>query len=453
MSEAPSPSSHVANQGGGRPLDSDPICAPATPTGGALCLIRLSGQGIHPIVDTLTGKQGAGLRHLLSAQGDIIDQAVVTRQYAPRSYTGEDAAEITIHGSPYILDQTLQRLTGLGCRIARPGEFTQRAFLNGKLDLAQAEAVADLIAADSHAAHQMAIGQLRGHTSAALNDIRQQLLHLATLLELELDFSDHEDLTFAPRTQIDQHACQAQQHIVALIRTYRLGQAIKQGIHIALVGRTNVGKSTLFNQLAGDDRAIVSPYHGTTRDTIDDSFTLQGLRFRLTDTAGLRNTPDPVEQLGIQRTKQAIAQASIVIHVSDRDNDAPPPLSSQQQLICVRNKTDLYPPTHLPPHTIPLCAKTGEGIDRLRQAILQAANLPNTPPDLPVINNARHLQALTLAEQDLQRLRAALANDAPAEILSEDLRQAAEHIAQITGHTPTPDSVLENIFRNFCVGK
>ena len=453
MSEDPSPNGHVADPDGQRPLDCDPICAPATPTGGALCLIRLSGQGIHPIVDTLTGKQGAGLRYLRDAQGDIIDQAVVTRQYAPRSYTGEDTAEITIHGSPYILDQTLQRLTNLGCRIAQPGEFTQRAFLNGKLDLAQAEAVADLIAADSRAAHQMALRQLSGHTSAHLNNIQHQLLHLASLLELSLDFSDHEDLTLAPRTQLEQHARQAQRHITDLIRTYRRGQAIKQGIHIALVGHTNVGKSTLFNQLAGDDRAIVSPYPGTTRDTIDASFTLQGLRFRLTDTAGLRNTNDPVEQLGIQRTTQATRQASIIIHVSDQDNDTPPTPHPQQQIIRVRNKTDLYPPAQLDPHIIPLCAKTGEGIDRLRQAILNAAKLPNTPPDLPVINNARHLQALTLAEQDLKRLLRALANGAPPEILCEDLRQAAQHIAQITGHTPTPDNVLENIFKNFCIGK
>lgn len=435
----------------GRPhsLEESTICAPATPIGGALCIVRISGPQAHAVIEAITTGKGS-LRQLHDDDGNVIDQAVVTLGRAPHTYTGEDTAELSLHGSPFIVRRTLELLCQHGCRMAERGEFTQRAFLNGKMDLSAAEAVADLIAADNAATHRMAIGQLRGTVSNALNELRQQLLHLTTLLELELDFSDHEDLTFAPREDIEQLADDIEQHIGKLIESYALGRALKEGIAVAIVGEPNVGKSTLLNRLAGHDRAIVSPYAGTTRDTIEEAILIHGVRFRLIDTAGLRDADDPIEQLGIQRTRDAIAAAPIILYLTDSDSS--PTLTSLpgQQLLCVRNKIDLGAPQST---AIPISAKTGEGIPELLDALYAAANLPEVEANQPIINNARHLDALRQAHTALTDTRQALANGLPAELLSEHLRTAIHALGLITGDTISTEDTLANVFKHFCVGK
>ena len=310
-------------------MNNDTICAPATPAGGALGIIRVSGSGAIPAVDALfravngqplASRAGYSLSYgtLQTDEGETIDDVVVSLFRAPRSYTGEDSIEITCHGSRYIINKVLEELVRCGCRMARAGEFTERAFLNGKMDLSQAEAVADLIASSNRATHQFALSQLRGQFSSELVTLREQLLHLTTLLELELDFSDHEDLEFADRSELLSLAQTIYAHITQLARSFEIGQALKQGIPVAIVGKTNVGKSTLLNRLLRDDRAIVSDIHGTTRDTIEDTIDLRGITFRFIDTAGIRQTSDEVEQMGINRTYSAIDKARIVVWVTTR---------------------------------------------------------------------------------------------------------------------------------------
>ena len=452
------------------------ICAPATPIGGALCIVRISGPQAHLIVGNITTGTGT-LRQVHDDEGNVIDQAVVSLSHAPHSYTGEDTAELSLHGSPYIVRRTLELLCQHGCRMAGRGELTRRAFLNGKMDLSAAEAVADLIASDNAATHRMAIGQLRGSVSRALNELRQQLLHLTTMLELELDFSDHEDLTFAPREDIDRLAADIGQHISQLIDTYALGRALKEGVAVAIVGEPNVGKSTLLNRLAGHERAIVSPYAGTTRDTIEEIIPIHGVKFRFIDTAGLRDSNDPIEQLGLQRTRDAIATAPIVLHLTDCAEAPATAPQPGQQLLRVRNKIDLLndKPTPLTPpdggkthadDTAPTChppkktgelwsisAKTGEGIPELLEAIYAAANLPDVAANQPIINNARHLDALRQARTALIETRQALVGGLPPELLSEHLRTAIHALGLITGDTISAEDTLANIFRNFCIGK
>lgn len=441
----------------------DTICAPATPVGGALCIVRLSGPQAHAIVETITTGRGA-LRHVHDDEGDIIDQAVITLAHAPHSYTGEDTAEFSLHGSPYIVRRTLELLCQHGCRMAERGEFTQRAFLNGKMDLSAAEAVADLIAADDAATHRMAIAQLRGSVCNALNELHKRLLHLTTLLELELDFSDHEDLTFAPREDLDRLAADIGQHISQLIDTYALGRALKEGIAVAIVGEPNVGKSTLLNRLSGHDRAIVSPYAGTTRDTIEETILIHGIRFRLIDTAGLRDSNDPIEQLGIQRTRQAIASAPIILHLTDDSHPYPPQLEEspatrltllpEQTILSVRNKIDIASPSQSGGQGgLPISALTGEGIPKLLEALYAAANLPHVDANQPIINNARHLNALRQAQTALTDTRQALANGLPPELLSEHLRTAIHALGYITGDTISAEDTLANVFQHFCIGK
>ena len=444
-----------------QPADEDTICAPATPVGGALCIIRISGPRTHSVVDAIT--RGKQLCSIEDENGQLLDQVILTRYHAPHSYTGEDAAEISCHGSPYIARKILERLCSQGCRIARPGEFTQRAFLHGKMDLTAAEAVADLIACDHAATHRLAIGQLKGSVRNALTTLREQLLQLTTLIELELDFSDHEDLTFADRSDLARLLDDTQAQVSRLIESYTLGRALKEGITVAIIGPPNAGKSTLLNRLAGHDRSIVTPYAGTTRDTIEETIDIHGVRFQLIDTAGLRtDTDDPIEQLGIERTRQAIAQAHIVLSLTPASEGLPADgslcPSSSPTLLHLRTKADLLPSSEHPstsssPAELLISAKTGEGIDTLIETIYQSAHLPEVEASQPIINNARHLHALQQADNALQQARQAMNNNLPPELLSEDLRTAIQALGSITGDTISPDITLANIFAHFCVGK
>lgn len=413
---------------------------------------------------------------ILDDSGQVLDEAVVTLFCAPHSYTGEDCAEISCHGSRYILNKVLETLIHKGARLANPGEFTQRAFLNGKMDLSQAEAVADLIAARNKATHDIALSQLRGHFSSELKDLRNQLLHLTSLLELELDFSDHEDLEFADRTELLTLAQTIEEHIARLTKSFKTGQALKQGIPVAIVGKTNVGKSTLLNQLVDDDRAIVSDIHGTTRDTIEETMDINGVSFRFIDTAGLRETSDKVEQIGIERSIQAIKQARILIWLLDER----PSLSELDEMrflgkdkisIYVHNKLDLIDVSQFKPYIFPLSlisAKNGDGISNLKHLIYkeaQRAGLTANTSDV-IVTNARHYDALIRADNDLQHVlegmgamkideRWTIVNPSlSGDLLAEDLRLVLSDISDITGEGQiTPQETLNNIFSHFCVGK
>ena len=351
-----------------------------------------------------------------------------------------------------------------GCRQAGPGEFTQRAYLNGKMDLSQAEAVADLIASTNQATHQIAMSQLRGHFSSQLAQLREQLLKLTSLLELELDFSDHEDLEFADRSELLELTKTINNHITRLAKSFETGQAIKHGIPVAIVGKTNVGKSTLLNALLKDDRAIVSDIHGTTRDTIEDTIDIQGITFRFIDTAGIRQTTDTIEQIGIDRTYAAIEKARIVLWLIDAQPNAEDILDMQERskgksLIIIQNKIDKGEQeviSHLSPlrsHLIKISAKKSLGLDDLESAIYKAADIPTLQENDIIVTNARHYDALLRAHDSIQRVIDGLQMQLSGDLLSEDLRQAIDTLAEITGGQITPTEVLGNIFKNFCVGK
>ena len=450
----------------------DTICALATAPGGALGIIRISGAQALEILSRIFTKDlttaqpntihyGHIVENLAIQFPQVIDEVLVSVFRAPHSYTGEDSAEISCHGSRYILNKILELLIQNGCRMAEPGEFTQRAYLNGKMDLSQAEAVADLIASSNHATHQIAMSQLRGHFSSQLAQLREQLLKLTSLLELELDFSDHEDLEFADRSELKELTKTINNHITRLAHSFETGKAIKQGIPVAIIGKTNVGKSTLLNRLLHEDRAIVSDIHGTTRDTIEDTMELQGVTFRFIDTAGIRQTTDEVEQIGIERTYQAIQKARIVLWIIDNQpsteetNDILQHIENKK-LIIVNNKIDKlnnngYNLLNSP--TVHISAKFGTGIDILEQAIYQAADIPTLSDTDVIVTNARHYDALVRAQQSIQRVIDGLEQQLSGDLLSEDLRLALEQLSEITGGQITPNEVLENIFKNFCVGK
>ena len=440
------------------------ICALATATGGAIGIIRISGPQALEILSRVFRGKGAAQTfstntihygHIVSGT-EIIDEVMVSVFKAPRSYTGENSVEISCHGSRYILNKVLALLIENGCRQAGPGEFTQRAFLNGKLDLSQAEAVADLIASTNKATHQMAMSQLRGHFSSQLAQLREQLLKLTSLLELELDFSDHEDLEFADRSELLELTKTIDQHITRLAKSFETGQALKQGIPVAIVGKTNVGKSTLLNRLLKDDRAIVSDVHGTTRDTIEDTIDINGITFRFIDTAGIRQTSDKVEQIGISRTYAAIDKARIVLWLID---EAPTKEELQEiqercedkSLIIIQNKIDKNP--NIPEGTIAISAKFGTNLSELESAIYQAADIPTLRENDVIISNARHYDALTRAHAHLERVLDGMAQNISGDLLAEDLRLTLDTLAEITGGQITPNEVLGNIFKHFCVGK
>jgi tRNA modification GTPase len=395
------------------------------------------------------------------AGNQVVDEAMVSVFRAPHSYTGEDSVEISCHGSRYILNKVLELLVLYGCRMANPGEYTMRAYLNGKMDLSQAEAVADLIASNNKATHQIAMSQLRGNFSSQLGILREQLLKLTSLLELELDFSDHEDLEFADRSELMSIAKEIDNHIARLAHSFETGQAIKEGIPVAIVGKTNVGKSTLLNRLLHEDRAIVSDIHGTTRDTIEDTINLQGVTFRFIDTAGIRQTSDQVEQIGIERTYAAIDKARIVIWMVDEKPSQEELsnmklLTENKQLIIVRNKIDKAERESFTLVKIPLVeisAKHGDHLPDLEQAIYEAADIPSLSDSEVIVTNARHYDALTRANEHLHRVIKGLQMQLSGDLLSEDLRLTLDTLSEITGGQITPNEVLGNIFKNFCVGK
>ena len=443
------------------------ICALATATGGAIGIIRTSGPKSLEILSHVFTKDISNAQPYTIHYGNIkdgtevVDEVLVSVFRAPHSYTGEESAEISCHGSRYILNKVLALLIANGCRQAGPGEFTQRAYLNGKMDLSQAEAVADLIASTNQATHQIAMSQLRGHFSSKLAQLREQLLKLTSLLELELDFSDHEDLEFADRSELLELAKAIDNHVNRLTYSFQTGQALKQGIPVAIVGKTNVGKSTLLNRLLKDDRAIVSDIHGTTRDTIEDTIDINGITFRFIDTAGIRQTQDEVEQIGITRTYAAIDKARIVLWLIDAEPSTEEvkdvlQRTENKELIVIKNKADKtsnnsYNSLKLP--FITISAKFGTGIDELEQAIYEAADIPALTENDIIVTNARHYDALVRAHDSIQRVIEGLQIQLSGDLLSEDLRQALDTLAEITGGQITPNEVLGNIFKNFCVGK
>ena len=441
----------------------DTICALATAPGGALGIIRISGEQSLEILSRIFSKDVRDAKPNTIHYGHIgdIDEVLVSIFRAPHSYTGEDSAEISCHGSRYILNKVLELLVQNGCRMANPGEYTMRAYLNGKMDLSQAEAVADLIASTNQSTHQMAMSQLRGHFSSKLAQLREQLLKLTSLLELELDFSDHEDLEFADRSELMALTKTIYNHIEKLAHSFETGQALKQGIPVAIVGKTNVGKSTLLNALLKDDRAIVSDVHGTTRDTIEDTIDIHGITFRFIDTAGIRQTSDQVEKIGINRTYAAIDKARIVLWIVDEEPaqeelNEMMLLTDNKQLIVVRNKidkTEKQPFTMVKFPLIEISAKQGTHLADLEQAIYDAADIHTLQANDVVVTNARHYDALTRASHHLQRVVDGLEMQLSGDLLSEDLRLALDTLAEITGGQITTNEVLGNIFEHFCIGK
>ena len=425
----------------------DTICALATAPGGALGIIRVSGSQAFAAVSSIcsvccesVAANTVRFTHIRQEQ-EIIDEAMVSVFHAPHSYTGEDSVEISCHGSRYILNKVLELLVQHGCRMAGPGEFTQRAYLNGKIDLSQAEAVADLIASCNKTTHQMAMSQLRGHFSSELSRLREQLLKLTSLLELELDFSDHEDLEFADRSELQSLALDINRRIIRLAQSFETGNALKNGIPVAIIGAPNVGKSTLLNALVGEERAIVSDIQGTTRDAIEDTIQLGGITFRFIDTAGIRHTNDQIENLGIERSKAAAQRARIILLMTEPGVPYPDiPVRDDQTVIRIENKTDVFQ------------AKHGIGLDQLRQQLIDAA--PKADDSDIIVTSARQYEALTKAHENLQRVIDGLQMQLSGDLLSEDLRLVLDNLAEITGQGQiTPQETLNNIFSHFCVGK
>ena len=453
-------------------INNDTICALATPAGGAIGVIRISGPQTYPIVDrifhpasrrplTEGAPRTAHFGNIVTPKGDIVDEVLVTTFRAPHSYTGEDSVEISCHGSRYILESVIQLLIDAGCRQARPGEYTQRAYLNGKMDLSQAEAVADLIASTNKATHDIALGQLKGQFSNELAQLRDKLLKITSLLELELDFSD-QDVNFADRQELLTLAETISRKITSLAESFAKGKAIKSGIPVAIIGKTNVGKSTLLNQLLHEDKAIVSDIHGTTRDVIEDTTTLHGLTFRFIDTAGIRRTTDEIERLGIERTYRKLTEAAIVIWMID-ETPSPEEIADvaartqDKKLIVVRNKIDLHQcAADIDAHqqsTLSISAKQGTNIPLLEEAIYRAADIPEITENDVIITSARHYEALLRARQSIGRVIDGLAHHLSGDLLSEDLRQCIDELGEITGSQITPTEVLHSIFSHFCIGK
>ena len=446
------------------------ICALATPPAGALAIIRVSGARSLCIVSdifskNITDAKGYTMHYgnILDKDGTRIDEVLITVFRAPHSYTGEDSVEISCHGSRYIVNKVLERLVNNGCHMAEPGEYTMRAYLNGKMDLSQAEAVADLIASTNKATHQLAMNQLRGHYSTKLVQLREQLLKLTSLLELELDFSDHEELEFSDRSELITLAKLIDEHITTLYKSFETGQAIKQGIPVAITGKTNVGKSTLLNALLNDERAIVSDIHGTTRDTIEDTIDIHGATFRFIDTAGIRQTSDTVEQIGIERTYQAIRKANIIIWMVDQEPTQKElhemtALCKDKAVIPVFNKSDIKEITNLhfsisDTQILRLSAKKGTGIENLKNEIYKQAHLDSLMTNEVIVTNARHYDALLRAHESIQHVINGLQDQITGDLLAEDLRQALSILSEITGGQITPQETLNNIFSHFCVGK
>lgn len=441
------------------------IAAIATASGGAIGVIRVSGDDAIATVSSIFSKDLSAVSpntvvfgEIRNNSGEVLDEVLVSIFRAPHSYTGEDSVEISCHGSRYILNGVLELLIGHGAAQAGPGEFTMRAFMNGKMDLSRAEAVADVIAAENRAAHRVAMNQLKGGFASKLALLRERLLKMTSLLELELDFSDHEELEFADRSELRALAAEISRHIENLILSYRSGQAIKTGIPVAIVGKTNVGKSTLLNVLLGDDRAIVSDIHGTTRDIIEDTVLIRDVLFRFIDTAGFRDTADAVEQIGIERARQKMMQAQIVLWLIDgeptaRELSAMRNDCAGKHLITVANKCDLSP-TPPPSADIAISAKNAVNISLLHDALIAAAAIPEIGACDLIVTNARHYEALRRAADAMLRVNDAFALGLSGDLIAEDLRDCIRHLGTIVAKGEiTGQETLNNIFSHFCVGK
>lgn len=469
-------------------VSDDTICAVATPSGmGAIATVRVSGPQAHGIVCRLFHRNGKPFeveriegyrayygqidRHCEHGEPvkEVLDEAVVTFFKAPHSFTGEDSAEISVHGSVYIQQRLLELLVEEGARLAMPGEFTRRAFVNRKFDLAQAEAVADLIASQNESAHRLAMNQLKGGFSKELQIMRSKLLEMTALIELELDFSE-EDVTFADRGQLKVLLHEIMDHVNRLKDSFRLGNAIKNGIPVAIVGETNTGKSTLLNALLGEDRAIVSDIAGTTRDTIEEVMNLDGISFRFIDTAGIRETNETIERIGIERTFRKISEADIVLGLVDATQDTSCQDAAMatikervegehQTLLLLLNKCDLCPDlvrhceqgeTTL--NRLPISAKTGAGLDLLRKKLLEMGRQMMDTQNNVLVTNVRHYEALKHAGESLLAVQQGLDDGIPTDLVAQDLREALYYLGSITGEITT-DEVLGSIFSRFCIGK
>lgn len=450
------------------------ICAISTPPGvGGIAVIRVSGSKAIDIVKKIwQGKpleamksHTAHLGTVLDSHNQPLDQCVITLYLAPASFTGENVVEIAVHGSRYVQRELLQSLITAGARLAHPGEFTRRAFVAGKMDLAQAEAVADVIASDSRAAHRLAMTQMRGGYSQRLAELREKLLELASLLELELDFSE-EEVEFASRMHLLEIAREIHAEVTRLHKSFAGGTAIKDGIPVAIAGATNAGKSSLLNALLGDDRAIVSNIHGTTRDIVEDSIEIGDYKFRFMDTAGLRNTSDEIEQIGIERSHKAIRQARIVILVVDPANENNATLyrelmqetaANETTLIVALNKSDIHPdftPSYLKEaaHLPRISCHTGQGIDTLRSLLETIAdNQSDNRADI-LVTNARHAEILAKAQDSSHRIIQGLESNLSGDFIAQDVRETIHHLGAITGTITTTD-ILTTIFSRFCIGK
>ena len=439
------------------------IVAPATAAGGAVMVIRLSGSQAIAITDKMfRGKQplaeakGYTLHYgtIVNGENKTIDDVVVALFRAPHSYTGDDTVEITIHGSEYITAEVMRLAIEYGATMAMPGEFTRRAFLAGKMDLSRAEAVADIIASDSQWSHNVASTQMRGGYSAKLAELRAELLRLCSLLELELDFSE-EDVEFADRTTLLNTLNSIGSQIESLTHSFALGNVLKNGVSVAIVGEPNVGKSTLLNALIEDDRAIVSDIAGTTRDTIEATTTIDGIRYRFVDTAGIRATEDRLEQLGIDRSCRAIENANIILHIASAENPifAPIERADTQHYIRVINKIDKFTSSaDLDNTAIRISAKNNIGIESLRRAIRNTTDTAQLSAGSIVVSNMRHYSALKSASEALVSARDAMRSNIPSDLLSEDIRRIIHHLGEITGEITTTD-ILQTIFSQFCIGK
>lgn len=464
------------------------ICALATPAGGAIGIIRLSGSEAIRLTDkvfvSVSGKQLSAAKpntlhygEIKDKDGHTIDDVLVSVFRAPHSYTGEDSTEISCHGSRYILQQVLQRLIEVGCRQAEPGEYTRRAYMNDKMDLSQAEAVADLIASTNKATHQMALSQLKGHFSSELTVLREKLLKMTSLLELELDFSDHEELEFADRSELRALAAEIEKKITTLAHSFETGNALKQGVPVAIVGKTNVGKSTLLNRLLHEEKAIVSNIHGTTRDVIEDTTLIDGITFRFIDTAGIRKTDDVVENIGIERTYQKMEEAKIVIWLLDAqpteaEIEDMKEKNQGKKLLMVFNKIDeisfdkamlssdensqTSSSISLSDENVSILnisARTGENVLDLEQALVKAADIPEITENDVIVTSARHYEALLRADESLSRVLESMDMGMSGDIIAEDLKMVLEELGEITGGQISSQETLNNIFKHFCIGK
>lgn len=460
----------------------DAICAIATASGmGAIAVVRLSGQRCHEIALSIFKSRTRNLDKSsivpnkayfgdLVDGTDVVDEAIVTFFASPHSYTGEDSVEISCHGSVYIQQKVLEILIARGARLAGPGEFSRRAFLNNKLDLAQAEAVADLIASQSEASHKIAVNQLKGGFSKELRDIRSRLLDITSLLELELDFSE-EDVEFADRTQLLELIEEAISHIVRLTESFRLGNAIKNGIPVTIAGETNTGKSTLLNAILGEERAIVSDIEGTTRDTVEETFNIFGTLYRFIDTAGIRQTTEEIERIGIERTFKKMEEADVILGMVDMTKGLEKAISAirlivskvdrqQQTLIVLCNKRDVardFPCERLLSEfeDIPIefvSAKDNDDVERIKRFIFNNSSLHSVGANETLVTNMRHYESLRRSKENLEQVREGIMVGLSADLLSQDLRQALFYLGSISGEI-TNDEVLGNIFGRFCIGK